>query len=137
MAKKFKDALKINRSRINDEMARHPAQLYEVGMKIEALWQKLTALENQLKDREAKVLASTRSKYKRSKIDMTETALKDIVRSDVECIKLREEMFRWKKSHRLAVLKKEVLKARGEMLVNISHNVREEIKKENYHKVKS
>jgi hypothetical protein len=127
--KDFRKLIKIDRNKINDEMAQHPEHLYEIGAKIEKLWEKLTEAEETLKDQEATIASGTRNKYKRSKIDLTETALRDIVRADKSLPPLREEVKKWQRLYRIAKMKKDVLKTKGEMMVNISHNVREEKKR--------
>ena len=139
MAKKkrkdsFKDLISIDRDKINDEMAQHAQNLYDVGVQIESLWRKLTVIQHKLEDKEAQLSATTRNKFKRSKIDITETAIKQMVRADEEYQELRNETFETEKLYRVAKMKKEVLKEKGEMLVNISHNVREEKKKENHNR---
>jgi hypothetical protein len=130
----FREVIRINRNKINDEMAEHSEYLYDIGLKIERIWEKKEALTNQLDDREASLSAAIRNKYKRSKIDVTETAIKQMVKSHEEYQELRDELSKVVKLYRLAKMKKEVLKEKGEMMVNISHNVREEKKKSNYNR---
>ena len=135
MAKKtFRDTIKIDRDKINDEMAKHAESLYLIGVKIEKIWEQLTVAENKLEDKVATLSATKRNKHKRCKIDITETAIKDMVKADQEYKELRDEVTKYKKLYRLASMKKDVLKVKGEMLVNISHNVREEKKKANYNR---
>lgn len=128
--KKFRDLLKIDRNKINDEMKRQPELMYDIGLKIERLWQEVAIIEDQVESKKATLATTLRNKYKRSKNEkLSEAAISEMVRANPEIVELKENLLKWKKLYRIALLKKSVLKEKSEMLVNISHNVREEYKR--------
>ena len=127
----FVNVIKFDREKINDEMQKHPEDLYYFGRKYEVVWNKLAALELKLEETEALVASQYRNKYKRNKEKPSETAIKDMVKASTEIRELKQEVLKYKKLLRLAKLKMEVLKVKGEKMTNISHNIREEKKRTN------
>lgn len=133
---RFKKYLKIDNSNINDEMSKLPMLIYNYGLKSKIVKDKLEDLELELEVKESTIAAQSRVKYKNAKNLLSETHIKDLVKSNPQLIEIKEEIKDLNKTYRLVKLKISSLKVKSEMLVNIGHNIREEKKANSLRKVK-
>ena len=122
----FRGLLKIDKKKLNEDLAKYPDQSYVLGMKIEKLNDKIVELSTQLKANQALIAASLRNKQTRGAKASTETAIKDRVAAHPEIREIIEEIDKYEKMKRLAKLKKATLKEKFESMVQIGHNVRSE-----------
>lgn len=120
----FKKYLKIDKSKLNDLLTKHPENVYTIGRKIEILWEEISDKELQLDEKEAKLAAQTRNKYSRREEKLSETAIKDIVKANPEITELKAVLKKLRKTYRLAKLRKETLAIKLECMTIIAHNVR-------------
>jgi len=125
---KFLGVLKINKGSLNDELVQHPTYLYQYGLKVIKLRDIFDRLELKLDQRISVLSAQYRAKYKSLKNNLTETHIKDLVNSNEEIIKLKEEILDAKHTLNIAKLKQSALEDKGDKIVNYAHNIREELR---------
>ena len=125
---KFLDRLIIDKSTIDDALRQQATLIYQYGLRKENLRYEYSKLITKLELLESKKAVEIRAKYRRVKGALSETHVKDLVRSDEEVIKLKDEINEKEHLLNLAKIKSNSLEVKGENLINFAHNVREESK---------
>lgn len=122
----FNKVIKINKSKLNDELASYSEEYYFFGVKKEKIWSKREEIKSQIKRLESEKATLIRSKYQRTRKPFTETQIKDTLKADKELISKQEEFIKYEKLYRLASLRMDALDKKGIMLANINNNLKKE-----------
>lgn len=128
MAKKinFKEHLKIDKGNMNNELSKIVTEVYDFGIKQIKLDEEVDKLELRLEIVEAKLSNHTRNKYRNLKKTLSETHVKDIVKTNPEVTELREKLITSRKAQKLAKLRMKALLMKSNSIDNIGHNIRSE-----------
>ena len=126
--KDFEKLLDINvDGNLSKAKALIPSLLYSYGEDENRIIDQIDVLSNKLRISESKVKSSIRLKYKRTKITLTETELKELIEASDKYEKIADYKKRLRKLNkmlRVAKLRMMTLVVKKDMLVNIGHNKR-------------
>lgn len=127
----FIESLRIDKGNLSASMRKIPSKLYEYGLAEIEMIKKIERIEEEIKEYISNQKTIIRSKYRRSKIKLTPTEVSDAVNAlsveeDSELKILYKRLRKYKHLGRIAKLRLNCLKDKRDMIVNISHNDREE-----------
>lgn len=124
------DYLKINRTKLNDELANQASLFGSAAEECELFHTKLSKLKLKMEILTDQYTSETRQKYRNlsAKLKPSETAIKALVGTRQEIKDLKAEYIDLSHNFRLAKVKVDALKMRAEMMVSMAHNVRQERK---------
>lgn len=124
------DPLKINRSKLNDELSNQAATFAYAAEETEILHAELDKLELELDIKTDAAAQKIRDKYRAvvAKLRPNETSIKAMVGAMPEVKELREQYNEVNHAYRISKIKVEALKMRAEMMVSMAHNIRQERK---------
>lgn len=125
-----KSRLKINRTKISEELRDHAALFAFAAEESEILHDQVSKLELKLELTEDKLANETRHKYRNVNVKLrpNETAIRAQINTNEDIQKLKKELVEIRHAHRLSKVRVDALKIKGEMLVSMAHNIRQERK---------
>jgi len=125
---KFNEFLKINKTKINDELSKQATLIYQFGMKVTTAKMEFEKTSNQLELVEAKLSNHFRVKYKQVKGALSETYIRDLVKTNMEVIELKESLHQLKIVLSFSKIKLDALHVKTDMLITLANNIRQETK---------
>lgn len=130
---KFKEYLNLDKSNVNSKLSKQASVIFDVGYKIEVLTDELSRLDLKIELTESRLYRNATLKYKDLK-NITSTKISHDINCNEEMIELKNKRLELAKALGIAKLQWKVLDKFTDLLINFSHNVREERKATNIKK---
>lgn len=130
----FKDFLKINKLKINDDLSNQSSIFYSYAQEHEVIEYSLKTAELNLEIIIDDLSRDFKNKYRNVKNFNSETTIKRLVGSNEEVKKLKREINELSHAYRKSKIRLDALKMRSEMLITLSNNIRGERKSGSFHK---
>jgi len=130
----FEEDLKINRIKINDELAKQASLFFFYSEEHAALESSHARIEYVYDMLYAEEADKIRTKYRNVKAGPSETAIKHMVLITPKIKELKKKLIKIESSMKFSRVRVEALRIKSEMLVSLSNNVRSELKSTSFAK---